>query len=83
MEATYKNLYFIFLYLLKYRHPPITWAQRKDRVFLTIQLRDIKNEKIELKEKSFNFSGESDKKLFSCNLNLFSEVSTEVLFKKK
>lgn len=29
-------------------HPIIKWAQRKDRVFIEVQLRDVKDEKIDL-----------------------------------
>lgn len=28
--------------------PPVTWAQRKDSVFITIALADVKDEKITL-----------------------------------
>lgn len=36
-------------------HPTIKWAQRKDRIYLTLEVRDIENEKVELKEDSIKF----------------------------
>jgi len=41
-------------------HPITKWAQRKERVYLEVQLRDIKNENIELTETTLTFNGESD-----------------------
>ena len=43
-STTYTN----FPYNSRRNHPNLKWAQRKDRVFLTIDLADISNEKIEL-----------------------------------
>lgn len=40
----------------------IKWAQRKNAVFLTVEIRDLKNEKIVLTESSLTFDGESDDK---------------------
>lgn len=60
------------------RHVPIQWAQRKDRIFLTIALRDIKDEKINLTEKELTFSGQSDSKTYEQTINFFSDVDTEV-----
>lgn len=61
------------------RLPPIKWAQRKDRVFLTIEVRDIKGEKVDLQPESLKFSGVSDGQTYEFNLNFFDEVSVEVM----
>lgn len=36
-------------------HPTIKWAQRKDRIYITLEVRDIENEKVELKEDNIKF----------------------------
>lgn len=60
-------------------HPIIKWAQRKDRVFIEVPLRDIKGEKIELAPQGLSFSGESAGKNYSFNVELYEEVVPEVL----
>lgn len=36
-------------------HPTIKWAQRKDKIFITLGVRDIQAEKVDLKENSIQF----------------------------
>jgi hypothetical protein len=60
-----------------FRHPQIKWAQRKDRIFLEVQLRDIKDEKIELTENSLTFSGDSDKHKYAFSLEFHSSINKE------
>lgn len=57
-------------------HPLIKWAQRKDRVFLEIQLRDIAEEKVKLEANSVNFEGSSDSKKYEFSLDFFAEIDT-------
>lgn len=40
-----------------FSHPITKWAQRKERVYLEVQLRDIKNDNIELTEHTLTFTG--------------------------
>lgn len=54
--------------------PTIKWAQRKDKLYLTIEIRDIKNEKIDLQPTSLSFTGESDEKLYEFKIDFFDEV---------
>jgi len=69
---------FIYLYKMEGLTPPIRWAQRKDRVFLTVELRDIKNEKVEwLSPSELKFSGTSDGKAYGCTINLFADSNIE------
>jgi prostaglandin-E synthase len=62
-------------------HPLIKWAQRKDRVFMEIHLQNIKEEKIDLTSHGFSFSGDSNGKLYQCNIEFFEEVVPEVHIK--
>lgn len=59
------------------KHPNIKWAQRKDRVFVEVQIRDAKNEKVELHPTSLNIAGDSDGVNYSASLELFGEVISE------
>jgi hypothetical protein len=38
-------------------HPTIKWAQRKDKIFITLGIRDITNEKVTLKDNALQFYG--------------------------
>jgi hypothetical protein len=38
-------------------HPIIKWAQRKDKIYITLGLRDIENEKVTLQENVLKFEG--------------------------
>ena len=58
-------------------HPIVKWAQRKDKVFLEIGLRDISNEKLDLTETSINFKGTSDGKEYAFDFELFAAINTE------
>ncbi len=51
---------------------PVKWAQRKDSIYLTITLADVKDHKIELAEKKLTFEGSSNGKQYSLNLEFVS-----------
>ncbi|KAF6142605.1 hypothetical protein GIB67_015091, partial [Kingdonia uniflora] len=62
------------------RHPEIKWAQREDKVYLTVLLSDAKNTKVNLEpEGVFSFSGSagSGDNLYEVKLNLFDKVNVE------
>ena len=42
-------------------HPTIKWAQRKDKIYIELSLRDILHDKVNLSENSIAFSCESNK----------------------
>lgn len=63
--------------MLLCRHPILRWAQRKDKVFIEIALRDISEEKIELTSNTMSFNGVSDKKKYAFDLELFAEIDTQ------
>lgn len=56
-------------------NPNFKWAERKDKLYITIQLNDVKDTKIDITEDSrLLFSGVSDGKQYSLDLELFGEV---------
>ena len=59
---------------------PVKWAQRKDKVYLTIGLRDLSKEKgleISVEAQAFHFKGVSDGKTYTFSVDLFAEVLPE------
>jgi len=56
--------------------PKVEWAQRKDKVLLTVFVEDCKDEKISVQENSFSFSGKGgkEKKEYAVNLEFFGEI---------
>ncbi len=56
--------------------PNIKWAERKDRLFVTIELNEVKDPKIELTEDNhLKFSGSSEGKNYSLDLELYKDVN--------
>jgi hypothetical protein len=74
----------LFIYLLHCdcsRHPEIKWAQRVDKVYVTVQLPDSKNAKVDLTPDGvFTFSATAGAKdnLYELTLPLFDKVNVEV-----
>lgn len=56
------------------RHPITKWAQRKDKVFIEVALRDITDENIELTDTTLTFVGNSDSKKYEFAFEFFAEV---------
>ena len=54
---------------------PIKWAQRKDKIFMTVDARDIKDEKIDLKDETFDISFTSDGINYHACLNFFAAIN--------
>ena len=59
------------------QHPVLKWAQRKDRLLITVDVRDCENEEVELKENSFRFKGKSGDKHYECDIELLDQVDVE------
>jgi hypothetical protein len=53
---------------------PVTWAQRKDSLYLTINVADVQDAKIELTEDKLVFHGTSNKKEYAAELEFFAPV---------
>jgi len=62
------------------RHPEVKWAERLDKVYITIQLPDAKNVKLNLEpEGVFTFSATgTDGNLYEFKLELHDKVNVEV-----
>mmetsp|Transcript_9396 Transcript_9396/g.23061 ORF Transcript_9396/g.23061 Transcript_9396/m.23061 type:complete len:197 (+) Transcript_9396:127-717(+) len=56
---------------------PIKYAQRKDSLYLTIALADVKDEKIVLTDTELKFKGTSGDKPYEVNIKFFKEVDSE------
>ena len=55
--------------------PNIKWAERKDKLFITIDLDDVKDAKIDITESNhLTFSCSSAGKVYSLDLELYGEV---------
>lgn len=60
------------------KSPNIKWAERKDKLFVTIELNDVKDPKIELTDDNrLVFTGAADNKTYKLDLELFGECSKE------
>ncbi len=51
---------------------PVKWAQRKDSLYVTISLADVKDQKIDVTSKKLTFTGTSGGKSYSLNLEFVS-----------
>lgn len=51
---------------------PVKWAQRKDSIYLTISLPDVKDHKIDLGDKKLSFTGNSNGKDYMLDLEFVS-----------
>ncbi|CAD8097741.1 unnamed protein product [Paramecium sonneborni] len=58
-------------------NPIVKWAQRKDNIFLTVEVRDLKEEKVELTTTSLKFSASAEGVNYAFEINLFAEVIVE------
>lgn len=62
------------------RHPEIKWAQRVDKVYVTVQLPDSKNAKVDLTPDgvfTFSATAGAENHLYELNLPLFDKVNVE------
>lgn len=61
------------------RHPEVKWAQREDKVFITVVLADTKDAKVNLApEGVFTFSAKAGQHEYDLKLELFDKVNVEV-----
>ncbi|RLN93031.1 hypothetical protein BBJ28_00015258 [Nothophytophthora sp. Chile5] len=56
---------------------PVKWAQRKDALYVTVDLPDVKDEKVTLSSKNLTFRGTSNGQAYEVSLDLFKEVDVE------
>jgi len=60
--------------MASFKTAPIKWAQRKDSLYITIGLPDVKDHKIDVNETSLSFSGTSNSIEYGANLEFFENV---------
>ncbi|POM59426.1 hypothetical protein PHPALM_31849 [Phytophthora palmivora] len=56
---------------------PVKWAQRKEALYVTVDLPDVKDEKVTLNSKNLTFQGTSNGQLYEVKLDFFKEVDVE------
>ncbi|KAE8891958.1 hypothetical protein PF005_g9594 [Phytophthora fragariae] len=56
---------------------PVKWAQRKEALYVTVDLPDVKDETVSLTSKQLTFKGTSNGQLYEVTLDLFKEVDVE------
>ncbi|CAN6468098.1 unnamed protein product [Victoria cruziana] len=62
------------------RHPEVKWAQRVDKVYVTIQLADAKNVKVNLEPDgvlNFSATAGADNLPYELKLDLYEKVNVE------
>ena len=57
--------------------PVLKWAQRKDKLYLTIKVIHTKKPSIEIKGKKMKYSGTDGTKNYSFEIELFDEIDVE------
>lgn len=63
------------------RHPTVKWAQRSDKLFITVELPDAENVKVKLEpEGKFFFSATAgaDHVPYEVDLDLFDKINVDV-----
>ncbi|CAI5710635.1 unnamed protein product [Peronospora destructor] len=56
---------------------PVKWAQRKDALYVTVDLPDVKDEKVTLGSKNLTFTGTSNGQLYEVSLDFYKEVDVD------
>ena len=61
----------------KKQFPTLKWAQRKDKLYLTINVVHSKKPSIEIKGKKMKYEGTDGTKNYSFDIELYDEIDTE------
>ncbi|KAG2522898.1 hypothetical protein JM16_005518 [Phytophthora kernoviae] len=56
---------------------PVKWAQRREALYVTVDLPDVKDEKVTLSSKNLTFKGTSNGQLYEVALDFFKEVDAD------
>lgn len=56
---------------------PVKWAQRKDSLYVTISLPDVKDEKIDVSPTNLTFTGTSNGSAYQIEFEFFKEIDLE------
>ncbi|KAL3371417.1 hypothetical protein AABB24_008123, partial [Solanum stoloniferum] len=76
----YLSIFPFVYYIIMSRHPTIKWAQRSDKLFITVELPDAKNVKLKLEpEGKFLFSATAgaDNVPYEVDLDLFDKINVD------
>lgn len=76
------EFFYGFLFVSCSRHPEVKWAQRIDKVYITVQLADAKDAKVNLEPEgvfSFSATAGTDGNLYESKLELNDKVNVEVI----
>ncbi|KAI7901472.1 HSP20-like chaperone [Cokeromyces recurvatus] len=60
-------------------HPSVLWAQRADLIYLTVEISDIKDHKIDLTENKLKFTGigEKEQNEYEAEIEFYAAVDVE------
>ncbi|KAI8073432.1 HSP20-like chaperone [Gilbertella persicaria] len=60
-------------------HPTVLWAQRADVLYLTVEISDIKNHKIDLTEDKLRFTGvgEKEENEYEAEIEFYKQIDVE------
>ena len=73
----------MLLILCSARVPNVAWAERSDRIFITIEVSDCPDAKVDIAEDghlSFKGTGGTDKATYECQLQLFKPVNSKASY---
>ncbi len=61
-------------------HPTVLWAQRKDKVYLTVEIWEVSEEKIQIEETSLTLTGtnRTTKQSYALTLPFYEPIDPEV-----
>mmetsp|Transcript_13067 Transcript_13067/g.24035 ORF Transcript_13067/g.24035 Transcript_13067/m.24035 type:complete len:170 (+) Transcript_13067:55-564(+) len=57
--------------------PDVLWAQRKDSIYLTIDLKEVSDLKVNLQEESLSFEGQAQGNLYKLNLEFHAPIKKD------
>lgn len=61
------------------RHPPLRWSNKKEEITISVELRDVTDEKIAFRDNKFlDISCTSSGKHYKESIELFEEINGEV-----
>eukprot|EP01119_Soliformovum_irregulare_P019125 TRINITY_DN5_c0_g1_i1.p1 TRINITY_DN5_c0_g1~~TRINITY_DN5_c0_g1_i1.p1 ORF type:complete len:212 (-),score=67.78 TRINITY_DN5_c0_g1_i1:102-701(-) len=58
-------------------HPNVSWAQRPDTIYISLDIQDVKDAKVDLQPTKLTFDGTSNKRPYHIDMELFGEIDTE------
>jgi prostaglandin-E synthase len=59
------------------RHPEVLWAQRSDRILITINLTDVKDDNLNVESDSLTFKGISNQQEYKLDLKFYAKIKKD------